>query len=841
MPRNDQETRAYKGSTLNQFGAWRFEETALDFMPDIVWDVRDWWMCLTADTPILHTNGIKPVQEVRVGDLVLTHEGRYRSVRHVFPARIHDGLFITLTPSFCRLPVRLTEGHPVLAIPRKGRVNLPEFASERPVWTKAEDLRKGDILCFPRTRQGSGNISPELARLLGYYAAEGCIMYEGLKSRGVLKGVQFTIHQDEWAIAHDINDLVMRLFDHEVHIKHDAVNRTLVLRVFSSQIASVMRLHVPGLAKTKSLSQDLFFTSDEATKQFLCGLFRGDGHLREEPRRGAYSTASLALAMQVFQLCVRHGVLPSFTKHRNRLKNKTYTRYLFAFCAEALDGFVAIWNGKGNIPTSKRIDERYVYLTLDKVKHEEGKETVYNFEVEQDNSYVSSFALHNCEHEGRSPFRPYFHWTLMPTVDAAPQDEQWMASFMDANSVFAYSDWGLEQLRSQSNGRLRLVTSAPPGADAQSFQPVKDRAGLRKRMQLPTDAIIIGTVMRNQPRKLYPDLIQAFARYLREAPPELAKKTYLYLHTAFPDVGWDIPRLLKEHGVGHRTLFTYRCQKCQAIFPSLFQDARGICKACSAPLAAMPNSIHGIDNKALGLIVNLFDVYVQYAICEGFGMPQVEAAACGVPVMSVDYSAMADVVRKLKGMPIPVQRFYRESQTHCYRALPDTDQFLELLINFLLQPESLRLRMGLQSRRAVEEYYTWERTAKIWEEHFDSVSVLPQTQTWLSQPKLHKQATEAPKGLNNEQFVRWGMAYVAGRTDLVNSYTAARMIRDLNHEMTSDVGMGGVYVNEASTLGLKPTFRPFGRNEAMQELLKISNLRNHWEQKRAERLRRLKK
>ena len=42
--------------------------------------------------------------------------------------------------------------------------------------------------------------------------------------------------------------------------------------------------------------------------------------------------------------------------------------------------------------------------------------------------------------------------------------------------------------------------------------------------------------------------------------------------------------------------------------------------------------------------MNTFDLYVQYANSEGFGLPQVEAAGCGIPVASVDYSAMSSVV-----------------------------------------------------------------------------------------------------------------------------------------------------------------------------------------------------
>ena len=48
----------------------------------------------------------------------------------------------------------------------------------------------------------------------------------------------------------------------------------------------------------------------------------------------------------------------------------------------------------------------------------------------------------------------------------------------------------------------------------------------------------------------------------------------------------------------------------------------------------------GVDTKTLASIYNLFDVYIQPANSEGFGLPIVEAAACGVPVMATDYSVL---------------------------------------------------------------------------------------------------------------------------------------------------------------------------------------------------------
>ena len=40
----------------------------------------------------------------------------------------------------------------------------------------------------------------------------------------------------------------------------------------------------------------------------------------------------------------------------------------------------------------------------------------------------------------RSPFRPYFKWVVMPTVDARPQARQWVATYAGADACLTYSD-----------------------------------------------------------------------------------------------------------------------------------------------------------------------------------------------------------------------------------------------------------------------------------------------------------------------------------------------------------------------------------------------------------------
>jgi hypothetical protein len=300
------------------------------------------------------------------------------------------------------------------------------------------------------------------------------------------------------------------------------------------------------------------------------------------------------------------------------------------------------------------------------------------------------------------------------------------------------------------------------------------------------------------------------------------------MHTAWPDVGWDIPRLVREAGVGAHCLFTYFCKDCGTVFTSFFQDARGICRSCGSSNATFPNSQVGVSRKVLGDIFGLFDCYVQYANSEGFGMPQVEAAACGIPVFAVDYSAMSDVVRKVKGTPIPVERLWREPETHCYRALPDAPKFVRLLTDFLLKPGVVRSRMGYEARKAVETHYTWDQTAAKWMEYFDSVEIQDK---WAEPARIHTPARRIPEGLTNEELVRWGILNVAGRPELLNSFMAMRMVRDLNWEATLP-HTGGVYFNEASVIGSQPRFQTFSREQALDSLLQLCEQSNFWERKR---------
>lgn len=328
-------------------------------------------------------------------------------------------------------------------------------------------------------------------------------------------------------------------------------------------------------------------------------------------------------------------------------------------------------------------------------------------------------------YQALSPLRKYFHWILMPTVDSAPQQEEWIDTFLSADAIFTYSDWGAEVLRKQSSGKINYINTTSPGVDLQVFKPLDNQKEIKNRLGLPIDSIILGSVMRNQKRKLFPELMISFRKTLDILETEnyaLGQKLYLYLHTSYPDMGWDLPELLKENRILNRVFFTYACRKCSHIDSSTYVGPARICPKCLNKTMMMPSVTTGISNDKLSEIYNIFDLYIQYALCEGFGMPQVEAAACGVPLVAINYSAMVDIINKLEAIAIEPKTYFKELETKAIRTYPDNDQLAHEIINFLSQSPEVVRKQKIKTRYLTEKYYDWNIISKIWENYLDKLS-----------------------------------------------------------------------------------------------------------------------
>jgi len=409
------------------------------------------------------------------------------------------------------------------------------------------------------------------------------------------------------------------------------------------------------------------------------------------------------------------------------------------------------------------------------------------------------------EYQERNVFRPWYKWIVMPTVDAEPQSEDWIQTYENANMVLAYSDYGVHVLRRQSqlgpDGRrkMRVFPKAMrPGVDLSTFKP-QDRDEAREYWNLNPELPIIGTVMRNQSRKLYPDLIDGFARMKAkyEGDPQV-DKAVLLIHSSWPDNAhsYDYPRHIMRlesydwmpnyhKGIRGSILQSMYCHSCKQssvtfamnLWNKPVQDGRIKlpCPHCGKVDASPPNTSVGFSREELANLYNVMDLYVQCSICEGDGMPIQEAKACGVPTLVTDYTAMREKGRYPNyshfeelgidaknytcpdgGEVIDVGRYYYEPETSCRRAHPDVEDLADKMFAMISDRQRLE-SMSSDARQCAEDNYDWDKLWKQWEYVLDNVKPLDRSETWDSPIAQHEQVAPKaiPDGLTDEQYVEW--------------------------------------------------------------------------------------
>jgi glycosyltransferase involved in cell wall biosynthesis len=428
--------------------------------------------------------------------------------------------------------------------------------------------------------------------------------------------------------------------------------------------------------------------------------------------------------------------------------------------------------------------------------------------------------------EGTSPFRDFYYWSIMPTVDATPQNMEWVEAYADAHSIFTYSEFGRDTLKNQSND-INFIDVASPCA-SEAFCPVENKAKHKEKFGIDPDKYVLGTVMRNQRRKLYPELFKVFRNYLDTTN---RKDVVLYCHTAFPDVGWNIPELLMKYNLSSNVLFTYKCKKCNKISCSPFADAIKFCHDCKSLSLLIAGLNNPISEEELASVYNTFDVYVQYANSEGFGMPQLEAAQCGLPVCSVNYSAMESIIKNIGGLSINVLERSLEAETGCERAIPDNQHMLSILIDLFNRPKQELANIGEQTRRKSLAKYNWDNTANKWAEHFLSLPTRPLSSTWYSPARIIRSAPINNSLIMPVDQANFLIAEVLGKPEWIGKFLWRRLVRDLTYRTTL-ASEGNLYLNENHNKDSLKT-KKFSYQDAYNSVKQLADYYNVWETHRA--------
>jgi len=368
--------------------------------------------CFLAGAQVRTRNGEKPIEEIEVGDEVMTHQGRYRRVYNTMKRPYHGDIYNINFFGDSKRELQVTEEHPLLVVRRqRDGMRNTEFTPE---WTPASAVREGDYLVVPVPHPvmetemagvavplGRGRHAPveryvefpqekDFYRLLGYYFSEGHVDNEHYLS--------LSFHVDETALIADATELIEKYFGKSPIANRPRQNgQTLVLsstetaRAFAYEFGSnVYEKHIPEWTLNAPL---------ELLSELIRGMWQGDGSYDARKNMFRFNSVSQNLAYSFRDSLLRLGVSASVNIQERMFPRKDmYTVIISSPFNSRFGEIVGMDAPDGHSSGSPfHLDENFLYVPIRQIAKDEQETMVYNFSVEEDESYVAEGVIsHNC-------------------------------------------------------------------------------------------------------------------------------------------------------------------------------------------------------------------------------------------------------------------------------------------------------------------------------------------------------------------------------------------------------------------------------------------------------------
>jgi glycosyltransferase involved in cell wall biosynthesis len=269
-------------------------------------------------------------------------------------------------------------------------------------------------------------------------------------------------------------------------------------------------------------------------------------------------------------------------------------------------------------------------------------------------------------------------WLPWTPIDHDPIPEAVINSLQGAHTTLAYAKWGAEML-TKAGIKNHYI---PHGVETGIYKvlPEVDKVREFKREVMKAgDGFLSVMVAANKgypDRKAFQVQLRAWANFAKDKPD-----ARLYIHTEPTQMygGLDLPQLLARLGIVEKV-----------IFPDRYRYHMGL------------------PPEFLAMVYNAGDVLLANSMSEGFGIPIIEAQACGTPVITTDFSAMPELVRW--GYKIePADMFW--TQMNSWQAWPDHAGITEALNELYAQWHAGRgwsMAQRLRTSAEIHREYGWD-------------------------------------------------------------------------------------------------------------------------------------
>jgi hypothetical protein len=382
--------------------------------------------CFSAGTMIETIDGLKPIEQIQIGDQVLTDKMRYKPVTELFNNGVKP--VTKLKIQGIMEPLFVTENHPVLVVDRRQifgrydaknqtyrtRLRKENFrdVTYKPHFRPVSDVYPGDYVAIPINYGGDVLAVKSLAFLAGAYLADGSFVSKS------------EIHPDG-------NTILFTIGNHRKEFRDAIIEHAITLgykpyyRPLQTQGCDWIMIHSPELCETikslcgeysehKKIQGDARHWDIESTRLFLGAYMSGDGGF--DVKKGSFRvrTSSKNLLKDLQQAFAFIGIpscvgidmkVAKYIRKENKWNihptcDSGYLRISQYFIPEIMQYTV----GKDiTIIPSKAdsgrgiISGNLLLMPILKIEEDAQESEVFNLEVEEDHTYVAgSIIVHNC-------------------------------------------------------------------------------------------------------------------------------------------------------------------------------------------------------------------------------------------------------------------------------------------------------------------------------------------------------------------------------------------------------------------------------------------------------------
>lgn len=325
--------------------------------------------CFTAGTLVLTNNGYKKIEDIQVGDRVLTHTNQYKKV--VFPMSKYANKILRLSSNYGE-DLLVTEEHPFYTREKYKNGNITEFKT--PSWTNAKDLSSNTYLGMAINQKSKlPIIQHEISKLFNF--EEFWWIIGRFICNGWVRDINsMTIYCEEKEMEDIENKLRTLSLDYEFICKNSYVK----VHIYFDNIAEFLYQFEKTSFK-KQLTNAIIDLPKKELRSFLDGFI--DFGFSKNNKNFEFFVINKELVYGIQQCMIKAYEIPCHIK-------KTIV-------IDSLEEYSISFNSDDD---TSFFEDNHIWFPFDSIVEEEYDNMVYNMEVEEDNSYtVNNIIVHNCQ------------------------------------------------------------------------------------------------------------------------------------------------------------------------------------------------------------------------------------------------------------------------------------------------------------------------------------------------------------------------------------------------------------------------------------------------------------